>query len=146
MSRHIFSLQAFTASIAIQSVMQMHRFHCQHGVNTMVAIKVARRAACAVAALVAQLQTNDFSDGLKWVVRSDRSVQGKSISPLSFLMTLPPSKTMSGFRGHASAKARPVVLQGERSPDLATGRQLDKVGSLIIVFSVMAPTVRAFHA
>src|SRR5690606_6752996 len=106
-------------------------------------MRAARRAACAVAALVAQLSTKDLSAGLKYVEVSERCGHGKSISPLAFLTTLPPSKTTSGLIGQASAKATPVVLQGDSSPGQATGCQLAHFGSLITAFSVNAPTVSA---
>lgn len=64
----------------------------------------------------------------------------------SSVTQLPPSRTISGFNGHAGCHVSDVAVAGLRSPASATGRQPASSGSVMAVNGVHAPTVTAFHA
>src|SRR4030065_993973 len=98
------------------------------------------RAHWAEAALVALVVVKSFSMGLLWVV--SRLRLGVIPANPSFFPTLPPSNTISGFRGHAPFfQVAEVVVYGLRPPMGAMGSTFC---SPVSVFSVYAPTVSAF--
>ena len=80
----------------------------------------------------------------KIVDKIDKSL-GESILE-SFFAKFPPSKTTSGLIGHFLSQSKEVLLYGDKPPLGAKALYPSNISSVIVVFSVYAPTVKAFHA